>query len=221
MRSWVTAATAAGETRAACAPPAMSRRSSRIPLPSAVPDGFTIHDFQIDRQAGTASCPAGHSADHRSGQASFARWCRAARCAGAAPPPSMAARSTSTPTRTSCAPPAAERTRSFQQSYRRWRPWWNGRSPGWSPTAAGGCPTAGSSATSCGGRCASPRSTCAACWCLALPTRWRLGAGLSSAVTAPRLHPNQGCQRSPTAASPRSHCQKLPSRPDQASSAGS
>jgi hypothetical protein len=47
--------------------------------------------------------------------------------------------------------------------------WWNGRSPGWSPTAAGGCPTGGSSATSCGGRCGWPRSTCAGCWCSALP----------------------------------------------------
>ncbi|MET7495775.1 transposase [Streptomyces sp900116325] len=31
------------------------------PLRQAVPGGFTIDDFQIDRAAGTATCPAGHA----------------------------------------------------------------------------------------------------------------------------------------------------------------
>jgi hypothetical protein len=41
-----------------------------------VPGGFTIHDFRIDRQAGTARCPAGHAAPITgSGRASFTRYC--------------------------------------------------------------------------------------------------------------------------------------------------
>jgi hypothetical protein len=48
-------------------------------------------------------------ADTSSGRASFARWCRAARCAGAAPPPRVAAAFISTGTRTSCAQRGARR----------------------------------------------------------------------------------------------------------------
>ena len=89
-----------------------------------MPDGFTIHDFRIDQQAGTVSCPAGYQTTiTASGRASFARWCQ--RC----------------PLRPSCTSAKAGRTikvhpyedelraarrravtRSFQQSYRRWRP---------------------------------------------------------------------------------------------------
>ncbi len=91
---------------------------------SAVPGGFTIHDFRIDQQAGTVSCPAGHQTKiTRSGQASFARHCR--RC------PLRGRCTTAKRGRTIQVHPhedelrAARRratTRSFQQSYRRWRP---------------------------------------------------------------------------------------------------
>jgi Transposase domain (DUF772)/Transposase DDE domain len=59
-----------------------------IPLSSAVPGGFTVHDFQIDPQAGTVRCPAGTTAPIiSSGQASFARHCQGcplrARCTSA------------------------------------------------------------------------------------------------------------------------------------------
>jgi Transposase DDE domain len=48
-----------------------------IPLQSAVPGGFTVHDFQIDQQAGTARCPAGYTAPITSScRTSFARHCQ-------------------------------------------------------------------------------------------------------------------------------------------------
>jgi hypothetical protein len=51
-----------------------------IPLQSAVPGGFTIHDFRIDRQAGMLRCPAGITAPiTSSGRVSFARACPPAR----------------------------------------------------------------------------------------------------------------------------------------------
>jgi hypothetical protein len=94
------------------------------PLQSAVPSGFTIHDFQIDQQAGTASCPAGYQTQiTASGRASFARWCQ--RC------PLRRRCTTAKAGRTVQVHPhqdelrAARRravTRSFQHSYRRWRP---------------------------------------------------------------------------------------------------
>jgi IS5 family transposase len=99
-----------GETRAALRAAGHRQTIKPIPLQSAVPGGFTMHDFRIDRSAGMARCPAGATAPiTSSGQVSFARRCRAARCGGAAPPPRVAAPSTCTRTRTSCAPPAAKR----------------------------------------------------------------------------------------------------------------
>jgi len=113
-----------GETRAALRAAGHTQTIKPIPLSSAVPGGFTIHDFQIDLEAGTAACPAGYQAQiTASGRASFARWCQ--RC----------------PLRRRCTTAKAGRvlqvhphedelraarrratTRSFQQSYRRWRP---------------------------------------------------------------------------------------------------
>ncbi len=113
-----------GQTRAALRAAGHTQTIKPIPLQSAVPGGFTIHDFRIDQQAGTVSCPAGHQTKiTRSGQASFARHCR--RC------PLRGRCTTAKRGRTIQVHPhedelrAARRratTRSFQQSYRRWRP---------------------------------------------------------------------------------------------------
>jgi hypothetical protein len=89
-----------GQTRAALRAAGHTQTIKPIPLHSAVPGGFTIHDFRIDRQAGILRCPAGATAPiTSSGRVSFARHCQAARCAGAAPPPRVAGPSTSTRTR--------------------------------------------------------------------------------------------------------------------------
>jgi hypothetical protein len=113
-----------GQTRAALRAAGQTQTIKPIPLQSAVPGGFTIHDFHIDQQVGTVRCPAGATAKiTASGQASFARWCQ--RC------PLRGRCTTATDGRTIHIHPhedelrAARRratTRSFQQSYRRWRP---------------------------------------------------------------------------------------------------
>jgi Transposase domain (DUF772)/Transposase DDE domain len=154
-----------GETRAALRAAGHTQTIKPIPLASATPGGFTIHDFRIDRQAGTVRCPAGVIVPiTSSGQASFARHCPGCplrrRCTTAKRGRTIRLHPHEDELR------AARRrsmTRSFQQSYRRWRRWWSAPSPGWSPTAAGGCPTAASLATRRGGRCGWPWSTCAGC----------------------------------------------------------
>jgi hypothetical protein len=113
-----------GQTRAALRAAGHSQTIKPIPLSSAVPGGFTIHDFRIDQQAGTVACPAGATATiTASGRASFARWCR--RC------PLRGRCTTARAGRTIRIHPhedelrAARRramTRSFQDSYRNWRP---------------------------------------------------------------------------------------------------
>jgi hypothetical protein len=113
-----------GQTRAALRAAGHTQTIKPIPLQSAVPGGFTIHDFRIDQQAGTASCPAGNTTKiTASGQASFARWCQ--RC------PLRRRCTTAKRGRTLQVHPhedelrAARRratTRSFQHAYRRWRP---------------------------------------------------------------------------------------------------
>jgi hypothetical protein len=113
-----------GQTRAALRAAGHTQTIKPLPLASAMPGGFTIHDFQIDRNAGTVRCPAGHTAPiSASGNASFARHCR--RC------PLRQPCTTARRGRTIVVHPhedelrAARRratTRSFQQSYRRWRP---------------------------------------------------------------------------------------------------
>jgi hypothetical protein len=114
----------AGETRAALRAAGHTQTIKPIPLQSAVPGGFTLHDFRIDQQAGTASCPAGNRTRiTASGKASFARYCQ--RC------PLQARCTTAKRGRIIRIHPhedelrAARRravTRSFQDSYRRWRP---------------------------------------------------------------------------------------------------
>jgi hypothetical protein len=95
-----------------------------IPLASAVPGGFTVHDFRIDRRAGTVRCPAG-----------------ATRRLPARARPASPATARVAPLRQRCTTAkrgrilhlhpheeelrAARRravSRSFQHSYRRWRP---------------------------------------------------------------------------------------------------
>jgi hypothetical protein len=113
-----------GQTRAALRAAGHTQTIKPIPLSSAVPGGCTIHDFQIDAQAGTARCPAGYQTQiTASGRASFARHCL--RC------PLRQRCTTAKAGRTIQVHPhedelrAARRravTRSFQESYRRWRP---------------------------------------------------------------------------------------------------
>jgi hypothetical protein len=66
-----------GETRAALRAGGHVQTIKPLPLASATPGGFTVHDFGIDQQAGTARCPAGWVTPiTASGQASFACWCQ-------------------------------------------------------------------------------------------------------------------------------------------------
>jgi hypothetical protein len=112
-----------GQTRAALRAAGHLQTIKPIPLASAVPGGFTIHDFQIDAHACIVSCPAGYLANiTASGRASFALWCQ--RC------PLRGRCTTAKHGRTIRIHPhqdelrAARRratTRSFQESYRRWR----------------------------------------------------------------------------------------------------
>ena len=113
-----------GQTRAALRAAGHTQTIKPIPLSSAVPGGFTIHDFRIDQPAGTVSCPAGYQTKiTASGQASFARWCQ--RC------PLRQHCTSAKDGRTIQVHPhedelrAARRhamTHSFADSYRRWRP---------------------------------------------------------------------------------------------------
>ena len=113
-----------GPTRAALRAAGHSQTIKPIPLASAVPGGFTVHDFRIDRQAGTVRCPAGATAPiTRSGQASFVRHCQGCplrgRCTTAKRGRILHLHPHEEELR------AARRramTRSFQHSYRRWRP---------------------------------------------------------------------------------------------------
>jgi hypothetical protein len=113
-----------GETRAALRAAGHTQTIKPIPLQSAVPGGFTIHDFRIDRSAGMVRCPAGATAPiTSSGQVSFARRCRGCplhrRCTTAKGGRTIHLHPHEDELR------AARRqavTRSFQHSYRRWRP---------------------------------------------------------------------------------------------------
>ena len=99
-----------GETRAVLRAAGHLQTIKPIPLQSAVPGGFTIHHFRIDRSAGILRCPAGATAPiTRSGRASFARECPSCplrrRCTTAKGGRTIHLHRT----RTSCAPPAAKR----------------------------------------------------------------------------------------------------------------
>jgi hypothetical protein len=113
-----------GETRAALRAAGHTQTIKPLPLASAVPGGFTVHDFRIDQRAGTVRCPAGATAPiTSSGQASFARRCQGCplrgRCTTAKRGRVLHIHPHEQELR------AARRravTRSFQHSYRRWRP---------------------------------------------------------------------------------------------------
>jgi hypothetical protein len=113
-----------GATRAALRAAGHLQTIKPIPLQSAVPGGFTIHDFRIDRQAGMLRCPAGITAPiTSSGRVSFARACPSCplrrRCTTAKGGRTIHLHPHEDELR------AARRratTRSFQHSYRRWRP---------------------------------------------------------------------------------------------------
>jgi hypothetical protein len=111
-----------GQTRAALRAAGHTQTIKPIPLQSAVPGGFTIHDFRIDTQAGTLRCPAGLTTPiTSSGRASFTRYCSSCplrrRCTTAKRGRTVHLHRHEDELR------AARRratTRSFQQSYRRW-----------------------------------------------------------------------------------------------------
>jgi Transposase DDE domain/Transposase domain (DUF772) len=113
-----------GETRAALRAAGHLQTIKPIPLQSAVPGGFTIHDFRIDTQAGMVRCPAGVTAPiSSSGRVRFARSCQhcplRGRCTTAKGGRVLHLHPHDQELR------AARRratTRSFQHSYRRWRP---------------------------------------------------------------------------------------------------
>jgi hypothetical protein len=113
-----------GATRAALRAAGHAQTIKPLPLHSAVPGGFTIHDFRIDRSAGILRCPAGVTAPiASSGQVSFARHCQGCplrrRCTTAKGGRTIRLHPHEDELR------AARRratTRSFQESYRRWRP---------------------------------------------------------------------------------------------------
>jgi Transposase DDE domain/Transposase domain (DUF772) len=113
-----------GQTRAALRAAGHFQTIKPIPLQSAVPGGFTIHDFRIDRSAGIVRCPAGVTAPITgSGRVSFARECPSCplrrRCTTAKQGRTIRLHPHEDELR------AARRravTRTFQHSYRRWRP---------------------------------------------------------------------------------------------------
>jgi IS5 family transposase len=113
-----------GQTRGALRVAGPTQKIKPIPLASAVPGGFTVHDFRVDRHAGTVRCPAGAMAPiTSSGQVSFARHCQGCplrrRCTTAKRGRTIRLHPHEDELR------AARRravTRSFQESYRRWRP---------------------------------------------------------------------------------------------------
>jgi hypothetical protein len=99
-----------GQTRAALRAAGHLQMIKPIPLQSAVPGGFTVHDFQIDQQAGTARCPAGYTAPITSScRASFARHCQRCPLRGRCTTAKRGRTIQVHPTRTSCAPPGAAR----------------------------------------------------------------------------------------------------------------
>jgi IS5 family transposase len=113
-----------GQTRAALRAAGHTQTIKPIPLQSAVPGGFTIHDFRIDTQAGMVRCPAGATAPiTSSGQVRFACHCQGCplrrRCTTAKRGRTIHLHPHEDELR------AARRravTRTFQHGYRRWRP---------------------------------------------------------------------------------------------------
>ena len=188
-----------GETRAALRAAGHTQTIKPLPLHSAIPGGFTIHDFRIDRSAGMVRCPAGATAPiSSSGRASFARECPSCplrrRCTTAKQGRTLHLHRYEDDLR---AARHRAMTRSFQQSYRRWRPMVE-RSIAWLVTDGyQRVPYRGIDRNDGGGRSESPRSTSVGSWHLALlvgtrpgcwPDRDRGPSGLACArtLTTPR-----------------------------------
>jgi IS5 family transposase len=113
-----------GETRAALSDAGHTQTIKSIPLPAAVPGGFTKADFRIDLDAATVTCPAGHTATITpGGRASFRRHCRdcplRSRCTTA-----QRGRQVSIHPHEAELIAARQRAQdpAFVDSYRRWRP---------------------------------------------------------------------------------------------------
>jgi IS5 family transposase len=168
-----------GQTRAVLRAAGHTRRSSPCRLPRRCRAGSpSTTSPSTSRPARSSARPATRPTSPRPGRPASVSAAHAARCASAAPPPRTAARSASTPTRTSSAlpagvPPPARLSTATGAGGR----WSSARSPGWSPTAAGGSATAGPTATTSGCPFAWPRSTSAACspwgWCVETASgRW-------------------------------------------------
>jgi IS5 family transposase len=113
-----------GETRAALTAAGHDQTIKPIPLRPAVPGGFTKDDFTVDLQAGTVTCPAGHTvAITPGGRAVFDWRCRPCplreRCTRAKDGKTLNLHpheAELVAARRKAATPA------FQASYRRWRP---------------------------------------------------------------------------------------------------
>jgi hypothetical protein len=113
-----------GETRAALTAAGHAQTIKPVPLAVAVAGGFTKHDFAVDPEGGTVTCPAGYQARiSASGQASFARYCQRCRLRERC--------TTATSGRRFHLHPHEDElrvahhratTHAFQASYRRWRP---------------------------------------------------------------------------------------------------
>jgi IS5 family transposase len=118
------AAYGSGETRAALTAAGHVQTIKPIPLPAAVPGGFTRDDFTVDLQANTVTCPAGQAVAITPGGRAVFDW----RCG---PCPLRTRCTTAKHGRTINLHPhddelTAARRRAadpaFQASYRRWRP---------------------------------------------------------------------------------------------------
>ena len=184
-----------GQTRAALRVAGHTQTIKPLPLSSAVPGGFTIHDFRIDRTAGTVSCPAGYQTHITpGGTASFARHCQRCplrrRCTTAKDGRTIQVRRPAPrcdpqlPAQLSAL--AADGGTLAGLAGRRWLP--AGALPRDRPQRA---------VVVGAGRRGQP-APAAGAW--ACPPRWRLGAGLRSAVTtsSPARDPAPTGHRAPS-----------------------
>jgi hypothetical protein len=99
-----------GATRAALRAAGHLQTIKPLPLQSAVPGGFTIHDFRIDKPAGMVRCPAGYTTPiTSSGRASFTSHCPCCPLRGRCTTATDGRTIRLHPMKTSCALPAAKR----------------------------------------------------------------------------------------------------------------
>ena len=115
---------ASGETLAALQAAEHRTVIKPWPIQRTVPGGFDRDDFVVDHDAGTATCPAGHTVKITPRlNAVFEGTVMAAHCESAAPPPKTVERSTSLLTTKSWSRRRASwRQGEFKEDYRRFRP---------------------------------------------------------------------------------------------------